>query len=98
VPIFSGSGIRIKIIEGWAAGRAILSTSIGAENLVCQPGRDLLIADDEKEFLNALEALYTDASLRQKLAHHGRLLAETMYNRESQLPRFRRFYEQVAHG
>lgn len=98
VPLFSGSGIRIKIIEGWAAGRAILSTSIGAENLVCQPGRDLLIADDEKGFLNALEALYTDASIRQKLAHHGRLLAETMYNRESQLPRFRRFYEQVAHG
>lgn len=98
VPLFSGSGIRIKIIEGWATGRAILSTSVGAESLVCTPGRHLLIADDEEAFLQALEALYTDAALRKAIAQAGRHLAETLYNREAQLPHFRTFYEQVLHG
>ncbi len=98
VPLFSGSGIRIKIIEGWATGRAILSTSIGAESLVCTPGRHLLIADDEKPFLQALETLYTDAALRNAIAQAGRYLAETLYNREAQVPHFQKFYEQVLHG
>lgn len=98
VPLFSGSGIRIKIIEGWAAGRAIVSTSIGAESLTYEPGRHLLLADDEKSFLSALEALFTDSQLRQTIARNGRHLAETVYTRESQLPRFQHFYERVVYG
>mgnify|MGYP003921194919 CR=1 FL=1 len=98
VPLFSGSGIRIKIIEGWAAGRAIISTSIGAESLIYEPGRHLLLADNEESFLEAVEALYIDYRLRQRIAQNGRHLAETMYNRDSQLSRFQRFYERVVHG
>ena len=98
VPLFSGSGIRIKIIEGWATGRAILSTSVGAESLDYRSGHHLLIADDERHFLQALEALYTDANLRNALAQAGRHLVETVYNREAQLPHFQAFYEQVLHG
>ncbi len=97
VPLFSGSGIRIKIIEGWAAGRAILSTTIGAESLLYHPGEHILIADDESTFLSALETLYTDTAFRQRIAQAGRHLVEATYDREAQIPLFQRFYERVAH-
>src|ERR1019366_8365820 len=46
VPLLSGSGTRFKILEAWAAGRAVVSTSIGAEGLGARDGEHLLIADD----------------------------------------------------
>ena len=45
VPLFSGSGIRVKIIEGMALGKTIVSTSLGAEGIACKDGQNILIAD-----------------------------------------------------
>jgi glycosyltransferase involved in cell wall biosynthesis len=57
VPLLSGSGMRIKIIEGMALGKAIVSTSIGAEGIHCEHGNDLLIADQPDDFISELESL-----------------------------------------
>lgn len=53
-PLFSGSGMRVKIIEGMMLGKAVVSTTIGAEGIIIDPGKDILIADTSKEFISAI--------------------------------------------
>lgn len=50
VPLLSGSGMRIKIIEGMALGRAIVTTSIGTEGIATTHGENILIADNPDDF------------------------------------------------
>jgi glycosyltransferase involved in cell wall biosynthesis len=72
VPLLSGSGTRFKILEAWAASRAVVSTSLGAEGLGALSGEHLLIADNSAEFANAILRLLGDADLRCKLGDAGR--------------------------
>ena len=51
VPLLSGSGIRIKIVEAMALGRVVITTSIGAEGLDVQDGKHLFIANTPEEFV-----------------------------------------------
>jgi len=50
VPLLSGSGIRVKIIEGMALGKTIVTTSLGAEGIPCKNGQNILIADTPEAF------------------------------------------------
>lgn len=52
VPLLSGSGIRVKIIEGMALGKTIVTTTIGAEGIACKNGQNILIADTPEAFAN----------------------------------------------
>jgi glycosyltransferase involved in cell wall biosynthesis len=74
VPLRSGSGTRFKILEAWAAGRAVVSTSIGAEGLDARDGEHLVIADTAEEFAEAVSRLLLDAPLRALLGAAGREL------------------------
>lgn len=67
VPIRSGSGTRLKILEAWAAGVPVVSTPLGAEGLECRSGEHLLIAGDPKAFCAAIAKLLREPSLRQQL-------------------------------
>jgi glycosyltransferase involved in cell wall biosynthesis len=60
VPLFSGSGMRVKIIEGMSLGKAIVSTSIGVEGIIHKNGEDILIADNPEDFIAQLSALIID--------------------------------------
>lgn len=60
VPILSGSGMRIKIIEGMALGKAIVTTSVGTEGIATNHGRDILIADDPVQFAKLVCSLVED--------------------------------------
>src|SRR5262249_6929994 len=74
VPLLSGSGTRFKILEAWAAGRAVVSTSIGAEGLGARSGEHLLIADRAPDFADAVRRLLSDGELRRRLGEAGRAL------------------------
>ncbi|MFC7668930.1 glycosyltransferase [Hymenobacter humi] len=56
VPLLSGGGMRIKIIEGMAMGKAVLSTALGAEGIAVRDGHDILLRDSAAEWLEALRA------------------------------------------
>ncbi len=56
-PLFSGSGMRVKIIEGMALGKSIVTTTIGAEGIGVTPGRNILIEDTENEFAARVDEL-----------------------------------------
>ena len=53
-PLFSGSGIRVKIIEGMALGKTIISTTLGAEGIPCKDGQNILIADNTEAFIEKI--------------------------------------------
>lgn len=81
VPILTGAGIRVKIVEAMAAGRAIVSTSLGWEGLPhVVSGQHLLVADDPAPFAAAAIRLLREPELRQRLAGQGRSLAERHYD------------------
>jgi glycosyltransferase involved in cell wall biosynthesis len=67
VPLRIGGGTRLKIYEAMAMGKALVSTSIGAEGLSFQNGRDLLLADDAASFADAILLLLRDAEVRRRL-------------------------------
>ena len=79
VPLLSGSGTRFKILEAWAAGRAIVSTTIGAEGLGAIDGEHLLIADDALAFASAITRLWQDSALRSRLGQAGRAYYEQSF-------------------
>jgi sugar transferase (PEP-CTERM/EpsH1 system associated) len=65
VPLRIGGGTRLKIFEAMAMGKAVVSTSIGAEGLKVESGRDLILADAPASFAEAILTLIKDAALRQ---------------------------------
>ena len=66
VPLRVGGGTRLKIFEAMAMGKAVVSTSIGAEGLEVESGRDLILADDGATFAESILLLLRDAALRHK--------------------------------
>jgi glycosyltransferase involved in cell wall biosynthesis len=63
VPLLSGSGIRLKILNAAAWGIPVVSTSVGAEGLAFKDGAEILVRDDPLEFAQAVEQLLTDDQL-----------------------------------
>lgn len=80
VPLRSGGGMRVKILDAWAWRLPVLSTSLGAEGIQVQPGQDILIADDPAAFAEAAIRLLRDADLRRELAEAGRRAVEARYD------------------
>ncbi|MDP4291272.1 MAG: glycosyltransferase, partial [Bacteroidota bacterium] len=72
VPLFSGSGVRVKIIEAMALGKTVISTSIGMEGIKCRPQRDILIADTPEEFLETVIGCYNDPEMARQIGENGR--------------------------
>jgi glycosyltransferase involved in cell wall biosynthesis len=82
-PLLAGSGTRLKIVEAWAAGCAVVSTGLGAEGLQARAGEHLLLADDAVSFAEAVSKLLESAELRQNMAVAGRDLYERCYTWEA---------------
>ncbi len=66
VPLRMGGGTRLKIYEGMAVGRAVVSTSIGAEGLDVHNGKDILLADEIETFAQAVITLLREPELRKR--------------------------------
>jgi polysaccharide biosynthesis protein PslH len=82
VPIRVGGGTRIKILDAWAMGKAVVSTSIGCEGLRAEDGRNILIRDDPDEFADAVSTVLGDADLRKRLGEEARRTAVEDYSWE----------------
>lgn len=82
VPLFVGSGQRVKIIEAYAAGVPVVTTTIGAEGLRYDNGQSLWIADTPAEFVEALQDLRAPER-RRHLALEGRRIYEQEYSTQS---------------
>jgi len=79
VPLWIGSGMRLKILEAFAHGRAVVSTSLGAEGIEAVNGEHIVIADKPDDFaLNVVEIL-TNREKRESIGRSARKLAEDKY-------------------
>jgi polysaccharide biosynthesis protein PslH len=83
VPLLAGSGTRLKILEAWAAGVPVVSTSIGAEGLPARDGEHLLLADGAAKFAETVSSLLASRDMRCKIARAGRLLLEKEFTWET---------------
>jgi len=80
VPLRAGSGTRIKIFEALAMGKAVVSTTVGAEGLALESGRHFLAADTPHDFAQAVIRLLRDPARREALGDAGRALVESHYS------------------
>jgi glycosyltransferase involved in cell wall biosynthesis len=83
VPLLSGSGTRLKILEAWAAELPVVSTTVGAEGLPVIDGETALLADGAADFASAVTRLLTCSELRRNLGQAGRLLLDKEFTWET---------------
>ncbi|HMF82917.1 MAG TPA: glycosyltransferase family 4 protein [Acidimicrobiia bacterium] len=80
IPLFDGSGTRLKALEAFAAGVPVVSTSKGVEGLDAEPGTHFLRAEDGDEFVAALTRLWSAPAAASKLVGRARSLVEERYS------------------
>lgn len=95
VPLQSGSGMRIKIVEGLALGKVIVSTSIGAEGIPVTHGENILIADSPKEFAEAIKLLSKDQDLKAKISLNARKFIEKNFDNTKLIAELLDFYKRL---
>jgi glycosyltransferase involved in cell wall biosynthesis len=79
VPVRVGGGTRLKVVEGLAMGRPIVSTTLGCEGIDVIDGEHLLVADTPEAFAAATVRLLNDERLGVRLGARGRALAVERY-------------------
>jgi glycosyltransferase involved in cell wall biosynthesis len=79
IPLLAGSGTRVKILEAWAAGIPVVSTTIGAEGLEATASEQLLIANDPGQFANVVTQLLSSDVDRARIGASGRRFYEERY-------------------
>jgi glycosyltransferase involved in cell wall biosynthesis len=87
VPMLTGGGTRLKILEALAASCPVISTTVGAAGLELMDGEHFLIADDPKEFARDVVALLESDALRHRLADAGRQAVAEKYDWQEIAPR-----------
>ena len=80
VPLRSGGGTRLKILEAMAMGSPVVATTIGCEGLNAENNRHLLIADDPEDFSACILKLLDDKLTRNRLVSQSRRLVEAQYD------------------
>lgn len=93
-PIPFGSGTRVKILEAFAFGLPVVSTTAGAEGIDAEHGSSILIADDAAAFASAVISLVVDPDLARRISHGGRALFDDIYA----VPQFRARVLSIAHS
>lgn len=83
VPLLSAGGMRVKIIEGMALGKVVISTRIGAEGINCKNRENILIANNLEEFEAQLRWIKEEPRRLHEIGQNARRLVEGYYDNES---------------
>lgn len=95
VPLLSGGGIRVKIIEGMALGKVIISTSVGAEGINYTHKKDIWIADTAEEFSNAVGYFKNNPEKVIEFGNNARKLVEREYANDLIIKKLLSFYKRL---
>jgi len=95
-PIRIGGGMRVKVLEALAGGKALVATRRAAEGLEAQPGEHLLVADGEDQIVGALVELLLDPQRRRRLAENARRWAEARLGWDEGITAFEDLYQSLA--
>ena len=95
VPLLSGSGIRIKIIESMALGKAVITTLVGAEGIQYTEFEDIIIAENVPKMVEAVCRLYNHPEEAEVLGRNARRLVEELYDNKKIINRLLIFYKEI---
>jgi glycosyltransferase involved in cell wall biosynthesis len=93
VPLLSGAGMRVKILDAWCWGLPIVSTTVGAEGLRATHDENILLADDGEAFATAVVNLIKNGRLATRLADNGRATVEAHYDWKTLYTAWDRIYQ-----
>ena len=94
VPLFSGSGMRIKIIEGMALGKTIITTSIGTEGINSTHKKNILIANSPKSFEKEIQKVLDDKLLFQEIGKNAIVFVKKNFDNENIAKKLMQFYKE----
>lgn len=80
VPLLSGSGIRVKIIEGLSLGKVIVTTNVGVEGISAEDGKEILIADNPKEFADKILVCFSNPSFAEEISKNALKFAKINFD------------------
>ena len=95
-PIRTGGGMRMKVLYALAGGKAVVSTTRGAEGLLLDGDPPLVIADDAEAFADRTAQLLQDAAARRALGRRARAFARERHSPEAYARRLEATYEAVV--
>lgn len=93
VPLFSGSGMRVKIVEAMAAGKVVISTAKGAEGIGLKNGSHIILADDAEGFVSAVSKMQSDENEYLQIAENAVKFVREKLNNNSISSRLAEFYK-----
>jgi glycosyltransferase involved in cell wall biosynthesis len=82
VPLFAGSGMRIKIIEAMALGKLVIATCIALEGISCTHKKDIIVANTSEEFVEAITFYLTNTDKQKHIALAGKQLIQSNYDNQ----------------
>ena len=92
VPLFSAGGMRVKIIEGMAMGKCIISTTVGAEGIDHTPGKNILIADTAAAFTEQIDKVLADPELADTIGKNAMELVRARHTNANIIKELVAFY------
>lgn len=95
VPLLSGSGIRIKIIESMAMGRTVITTMVGAEGIQYSEYENIIIADTPSKMVESICKIIKDPAEAQRIGRNARKLVEDVYDNKKIINRLLVFYDEI---
>ena len=95
VPLLSGSGIRVKIIEAMSVGKTVISTSIGAEGIDYTDGKNILIANTPDEFVKQIKRCLEDDEFCSQIGRNAYDLVANHYNNDLLTKKLISFYSKL---
>ena len=98
VPLRSGSGTRIKIFEAMAMGKAVVSTTVGAEGLPVRHAENIILADTPADFARQVVHLLRDSQRRAQLGQAARQFVEENCGWPAAAAHFDQILARVVHG
>jgi polysaccharide biosynthesis protein PslH len=95
-PIRVGGGARLKVLEAFAAGKALVASPRAVEGVDAAPGEHFLLATDDEEFVETVASLLRDPERRQELAESARAWAEHNLSWSARVEAFEALYDSLA--
>ncbi len=94
-PLFSGSGMRIKVLEAMALGKPVIATPLGAGGIDVTPNENILIAGNAEEFAQHVVRCINDDALAQRIGNAARELVATHYDSDVLARKLLDFYGEL---
>ncbi len=96
VPLLSGSGIRIKIIESMAMGKTVITTMVGAEGIQYSEYENIIIADSPGKMVEVICKIIKEPNEAQRIGRNARHLVEDVYDNKKIIERLLIFYDEIS--